>query len=593
MMAVINLGAILEYGRPTGVLRRVAGIGNREGAPNVSPSAGSGAMVTGKVKVMMSKKADLDDKKMDVDDEGVETMNERMVTAIQLSPSVRDAASSGSGVPNPLRLSMQLTLKMLSHALQNPTHQATPFARETLNPYITIVLTFLATILKDRQALSVLERFIPWEALAAFFTRVPRSVLYREYQKERSEGGSLLTSGCTPLPEDWCLRGLGWGGKKVYERGFWGKDAPQNEETNMEVEVLDRCEADDQHMDGIIEDEDEDGQTKSQSNGRLEMKERWVRVARAGLKLCKIVNGFSYLPPQSREGRGEWRVDGALADKVARWKEEARREQEEEERRMRGTRWGDDDGMDVDDGDSLGLDEASDDSEDGEADSDEIKALKARRRYLQSLVASSHRSTASPKYSPRRPTSRKPAKPRPTLRMVPGYTVLVIDTNILLSSLSMVASLVESLRWTIVIPLPVIMELDGLSSNASALGEAAVAAASYINAHVRSHSMSLKIQTSKGNYLSNLNVRAEQIDFRGDEQSRERNMDDLILKAAIWQNEHWMDRSTLLKARDHSVDTTGASKVALLSFDRMLRLKARAREVDAANEPDLATILAT
>jgi protein SMG6 len=49
------------------------------------------------------------------------------------------------------------------------------------------------------------------------------------------------------------------------------------------------------------------------------------------------------------------------------------------------------------------------------------------------------------------------------LTFIPGFTVLVVDTNILLSSLSSIASLVESEQWTVVVPLPVIMELDGLS----------------------------------------------------------------------------------------------------------------------------------
>ena len=195
--------------------------------------------------------------------------------------------------------------------------------------------------------------------------------------------------------------------------------------------------------------------------------------------------------------------------------------------------------------------------------------------------------------------------------------MLVVDTNILLSSLPMFAALVESLQWTIVLPLPVIMELDGLATNATALGEAASAASAYIVSHLRTHSASLKIQTSKGNYLPNLNIRTEQVDFDfNDEASWERNMDDLILRAAIWQTEHWVDRSAFLNVSDDMRDTAGASKVVLLSFDRMcecylsscpgnsiltsavffsslaVRLKARSREVDAANEHELASIIA-
>lgn len=116
------------------------------------------------------------------------------------------------------------------------------------------------------------------------------------------------------------------------------------------------------------------------------------------------------------------------------------------------------------------------------------------------------------------------------------------------------------------------MELDGLSNNDSPLGQAASAATSYIVSHLRSHAMSLKVQTSKGNYLSNLNVRTEQVEWNSDGTSWERNVDDLILRAAVWQTEHWVDRSAFLSSAENqnqNRDTTGASKVTLLSFDRM------------------------
>lgn len=197
-----------------------------------------------------------------------------------------------------------------------------------------------------------------------------------------------------------------------------------------------------------------------------------------------------------------------------------------------------------------------------------------------------------------RPRHRVPE--RPPLHVVPGYTVLVVDTNILLSSLSIVASLVESRRWTVVVPLAVIHELDGLSINPPPLGKAAADALSYLTTHVPAHSTSLKVQTSKGNYLMTLSVRHEQIDFRGDTGNMDRNMDDLILRSAVWQAEHFMDRSALLKGRSDDggmtmpplTPTAATAKVVLLSFDRNLRLKARARDLDAADERDMASILA-
>ena len=132
----------------------------------------------------------------------------------------------------------------------------------------------------------------------------------------------------------------------------------------------------------------------------------------------------------------------------------------------------------------------------------------------------------------------------------------------------MFATLVESLRWTVIIPLPVIMELDGLAmSDSPRLSEAAKAALSFISSNHKTLSTSLKVQTSRGNYLSSLNVRTEQVDF-DDRDSWERNMDDLILRAAVWHDEHWFDRSGLLKSSGTTHDPKNTAKVVLLSLDR-------------------------
>jgi protein SMG6 len=70
----------------------------------------------------------------------------------------------------------------------------------------------------------------------------------------------------------------------------------------------------------------------------------------------------------------DWRIEGVLEQKVQRWKEEDRIEQEAEEKR-RGTRWADD-AMEVDDGDVNDYD--SEESEDDDDDSAEVKALKVQ-----------------------------------------------------------------------------------------------------------------------------------------------------------------------------------------------------------------------
>jgi protein SMG6 len=182
---------------------------------------------------------------------------------------------------------------------------------------------------------------------------------------------------------------------------------------------------------------------------------------------------------------------------------------------------------------------------------------------LQSLLLEGKRDASAPRSAARRGPSASASGP--PLKIVAGYSMLVIDTNILLSSLPMVAALVESLAWTVVVPLPVVMELDGLAAAAGPLGAAATAATAYIASHARSHALSLKVLTSKGNYLASIAVRTEEVDL-ADAAAWERSMDDLILRAAVWQDEHWVDRGELLRAP--AADKAGAAKVVLLSFDR-------------------------
>ncbi|KAJ7489926.1 hypothetical protein B0H11DRAFT_1046908 [Mycena galericulata] len=554
MMAVVNVCAVLEYGKPTGVLKKAGGVGTRD-----MSGASAAAM---RVMAKRASAVEEDKDKMDVDEDGAPH---------QTSPAMSEAEPDAQP-PAAFRLALQLLFAMLTHALRRPTRKPSPFARASLNPYLTVVLTFLATVLRHPATLAAVERAVPWGALADFFAHIPRHVMASQNlagsgAAPREERWAMLTTGCAPpLPEDWCLRGMEWVGRKVYQHGFW----KAGEEKRAEIEVLDDSEAA-EITDGHIEDDNEE-----EEGGDGETARRWVRIVRCAVGIADVVDGFTWV-----EGTREWRVEGALAQKAEAWREEDRLEAEEDERRRMGTRWADD-SMDVDDLADDGLSEESED----ENDTAEVKALKARRRYLQSLLSSEKRTTpvSSPVSRPR-PRSTHPT--RASLSIVPGYTILVVDTNILLSSLPMFASVVESLQWTVVIPLPVIMELDGLSANPTQLGEAAQAAMAYLSAHIRSHATSLKVQTSKGNYLTSLSVRAEQVDFA--DGTSERSMDDLILKAAIWQDEHWVDRSAMLKAT--AIADDNSVKVVLLSLDRNLRLKARSRQLPAASEKDLATIL--
>ena len=584
MMAIVNITSVLEYGRPTGVLRSIGGIGNATGQVGKEGSTVAAAAASAKVNMMVKK---LDE--MEVDDTQTGSASASRIQGIEQDAEVGIEGKVGGVInvspvliqsspvpiediepPLAFKYALQLTFDMLSYALRNPKRSATPFLRETLNPYITIILTFLVTVLKQPTAQKALERAIPWADLASFFCTIPRGIL------GQAEGGIRLTSACPPLPEDWCMRGMEWVGRRVYERGFW----KTGEDRQPEMEVLNKSESSEHLTDGIIEDESEDSNAPASRSDYSETKWRWVRIVRAAAGLAKVVPGFSW-----DMGSRDWEVTGELREKVLRWEEEDRLLREEEERRRSRRPWVDD-GMDIDDESDQFVDPYSEESEDDEQ-SEEVKMLRvrivflrqsevysllkqARRDELMRLMQTSQRSQTGAASSRPRGSRRRSStlKPNASLHVIPGYTVLVIDTNILLSSLSIFSSLVESLRWTIVVPLAVITELDGIASNSSQLGEVAKSAIKYIVSHLRSHSMSLKVQTSKGNYMSTLTVRSEQLEFASD--SWERNMDDLILRAAIWQDDHWVDRSGILG--ESARDTNGAAKVVLMSFDRNCRL---------------------
>jgi protein SMG6 len=75
---------------------------------------------------------------------------------------------------------------------------------------------------------------------------------------------------------------------------------------------------------------------------------------------------------------------------------------------------------------------------------------------------------------------------------------------------------------------------------------------------------------------------------------RARNMDDLILRACGFQEEHFVDRTGILGVSDglRAEEKEKAAKVVLLTFDRNLRLRAKARGVESVDEKGMKKILA-
>lgn len=245
----------------------------------------------------------------------------------------------------------------------------------------------------------------------------------------------------------------------------------------------------------------------------------------------------------------------------------------------------------------------------GEDDAEEnsiIQQLKTRRMQLEQdlLKASPH--------SPH-PNIRKARKDEKQERInelreqvVPGITPLVIDTNCFIGDLSNVKKVIQCAKWQIIIPLVgkctfvsfflalktvfhlspppgtiVITELDGLRTNHSTLGTAATEALAYLeqifsqNKSQATRLAHVRIQTSHNNFLHDISMRSEQFMWG----ETDRNLDDLILSVCLW----WAGQtSTEAKA--------GAHRVCLVTSDRNLSVKARARDIRVADLNSLSRI---
>ncbi|KAF9360828.1 hypothetical protein BGX34_007483 [Mortierella sp. NVP85] len=216
--------------------------------------------------------------------------------------------------------------------------------------------------------------------------------------------------------------------------------------------------------------------------------------------------------------------------------------------------------------------------------------------------------------------------------MVADNSILVIDTNCLVADWTLIQGLVNADRWTVIIPLAVITELDGLKNNPAPLGPSASAALAYLEGCIamKPKPRRLKIQTSRGNYMNDLSFRVESFnyekqhknqprhkksssyggttggsnndddeeDYDGDEEiMRNHNVDDFILGLCLWHQKNGPSASlqSVLPPGSPSNKTFGQQQqqqqqqgVFLVTDDRNLRVKARARTVEVLGREDVA-----
>ncbi|GAA6058922.1 hypothetical protein JCM10212_002874 [Sporobolomyces blumeae] len=590
MLAIVNIASMMQYGAEDGILKKLTTKEPVErDRPNHSSSRSNGQHRHAASQKVAPQAIMLNTARQQADDDAENDVVKRLTST---------APTSVDEDPLPFKLAQRLSFRLFEFALAHPIRQIGTSA--LANPYLVLLLTFLGHMSFESEALKHLERSIPWDALADFFNLLPPTLEIRLETPSK-----LMSSRGTPLPEDWCVRGMEWAGKQLFGRGYWRTDTKKGPRSGAReyaesmlpppIEGVDgttmRVESESDALKFDLAAIDDDEGTANEEDGlataAVISEARWRRFAITAAWLVRNVPGFDY-NPHALGDEPRFTVSGPLKAKVERWKREDEEAKEAErlsqmtlnERGLVSS--GEDDGK---------VDESEDEDDEDENDTPAVKELKARRRQLKAVIRSAQVSTNG--HSRSRLRSRQAALPT----IFPGYTVLVFDTNILLTSIKLFSELVEAECWTIVVPLAVITELDGLKRNPTPLGLAASEVIDYLEVAIRTHARFLKIQTSRGNYLKDLAIRNESIDFGpsfGDDahfsSDYARNMDDVILRAVTWQKDHFTSRLGLVNPRaiqERKKIAPETAQVVLVTFDRNLRLKGRARGLDALDEKEL------
>ena len=367
MMATTNVAALLQHGAEDAILASAA-------------SAGAGAPATGS-----SRKTERPEAKVPT----AIILNHNKGSSPPSSPKAAQQASldqqdnnilkipnkpskdvSEEDVPLALRYALRLTFTTLSRLIERTITSQTP---RPLNPYLTIILTFLATVAKQSPAFSIIERWIPWEAIIRLSFNAPHLI------DPRKDISSKIT-GSSPLPEDWCLRGMAWVGRKVYERGFWKpqRSVPGTLNYESEVDVLTREDSmgEGEWAGENFNSEGDDDQAAILGEDAALSDLRWRRVSYCIATLAKTIPGVDF----DDRTRAITIVE-PLRSKIERWAIEEEQERAPDHARPAGH-------FDVDSEEEA---ESSSDSEEDDQDDEslpqEIRDLKVSSRSWNMMKA--------------------------------------------------------------------------------------------------------------------------------------------------------------------------------------------------------------
>ena len=480
-------------------------------------------------------------------------------------------------------------------------------------PYITLALTFLAHALAEARVRSSIEAHLPWSALLNFFAHMPAECakampLLRNQRYPRGQ----------PLPEDWCIRGSAWtegGRRRLFSEGFWSSHVEQ------QAASLPASEADalDEHFEATsmpahaggpgpdtetgassetAEKPDTEGVPRDDSRAEHLTQLRWNRIAWCAARMSKKVPGLRF-----DANSGKVRMTRAMRQRI-------------------GLAKGDDDDEPVTGSEEGELSESESDSAD---DATVVRNVDEGRTIpVADGASTSKQKTTALEEFPSLQQSKASLVSKPTAHArwendtavyaVPGYTSIILDAQLLLSRFPLVSSMLRSKRWIVVIPLAVITEVDRIAKAGTFGGDyqAASAVLAALEQFIKTSNSVLKIQTSRGNYLRDLSLRAEDLEYSnpnpasGASASAQhshskipRGLDDVVVAAGKWQVDNWLDRRQLLlpgvlTPEERTKKLEGKwkeAKVLLVSDNKILRAQGRAKGLSVASFQELEKVI--
>lgn len=438
MIAVINISALLQYGAEDGVLK--TSVARATTDPASRAEAGRATPKSKPPQAIMLNPSSHKRSEMP-DDDGDDESRGPEVKPLAAEPQSED--------PLAFRLAQRLTFSILDLMLQHPTRLVG--TSHIVNPYIVLVLTFVSHLAQYPGAMHHLQRAIPWTRLASFYNAIPITIEIRMDTPTKLVGPAL--------PEDWCVRGMDWTGRQLFGRGHWkGQSSARHDEMppigpTSSVSLESEMEA--LRLD--LETIDEYGEGDEAPSVQLAA-DRWRRVATTAAWLVRNVPGLDYHARGAGKGK-RFVIVSHLDSQLRRWRVEEQQAAEAERlSRISALR------EEVDEVEG----EESEEDEDDPSDSPAVQELKvsparlpdrvltrtqARRRQLKAVIKQARLATRTPQSSIRRLAGSKQKLKQPSLTVFPGFTVLVFDTNILLTSMKLFTSLIDAQTWTIVVPL--------------------------------------------------------------------------------------------------------------------------------------------